>query len=420
MPRGKKPQKLAVKTRVTTGTAVALLFFAASVAFAAAAYTQLDVKLGIGSASKTPANDWKDPRQAGLHSPKKTPSQSAHTQTSSLTMALDDDTPHLSVAVGGSQSVPVLKVRFVATGEPFVVKKIRVLNNNNVNDTAINQLKLSYPTRTGSLETKNSLLVNGVADFQDVDFFVQQNTPVVLTVLADISEITGPDMSGDSPQFAIDFDTNIEALGVSSGLQLTSIGAEDVVGNQLVIHKTKPVVALAPSSPAGPNVPGNSEVLRFLVSADPKGDLVVNQLGFKINATDNASSGWSTGRKLLPSAFSLFDATKPIERIDCTWSVYGASGFVEPGIDEPVGYAVCALNQPHLVAAGSTKTFALKMDTSGASLDARDTIRVDIPDTQAGASVVSFGWGEVGIGAMSYIDGTGVRNLPIIGNVIRY
>jgi hypothetical protein len=188
----------------------------------------------------------------------------------------------------------------------------------------------------------------------------------------------------------------------------------------MVVHKTKPTVALSALSPAGVGVPGVHDVLQFSVTADRNGDVLLRQLGFKINATDNANTDWNTGRNLTPSKFSLFDTTSVSEPLDCTWSEYGTPGFIEPGVREDVGYAVCLFTEPKTIAAGTTKTFTMKMDTSGASITAHDVVRIDIPDARTGTAVISISWGEVGVGAMAYIDATAVRSLPIVGGTIHY
>lgn len=418
MPRGKKGSTK-VRTRVTTGTAAALLCLAASAVFAAAAFTKLDVKLGVVRPNNQPAKESTNPQQAAAKNGAKIPpnrvSAATGAQTSSLAMVLDSDTPMLGIVVAGTANVSMLKARFTAVGEAFTVKKLRIFNNDPSNDTGIGQIKLTYPNAIGELETKTGVLVNGILNIQDLNMRVEPNSPTILSISVDLVEVAGPDVSGDSPQLSIDYNDNFEAIGGNSATLLTSIGTDDVVGNQMVVHKTKPTITLSAESPISLN-----EVLRFNVTADVKGDFMLNQLGFKINATDNANTDWNTARKLTPSKFSLFDTTNLSEPLDCTWGEYGTPGFIEPGVNEDVGYVVCLFAQPKTIAAGTMKTYVMKMDASEASVNAHDTVRIDIPDARTGTSVVSVSWGEVGVGAMPYIDATGVRSLPIVGGTIHY
>jgi len=380
-----------------------------------------------------------------------------------LTADLDGDSPLSAIILGGASNVNMTKFKFLAANEDFLVRRLRISNDAAADDTGIVQVKITYPKQDGTLETKTGVLASANANFSDLNFYVPRDRTTVMTVAADYATISESGVSGDTPTFRLDFNGTFEAVGAASGSSLdegsdvhgtgqTTLCSDGgglstcyadtstLSGYAMTVRKSKPTVTLSAASPAGASVPGLNEALRFTVAADAAGDIVLDVLTFKVTSTCNASTcsttvGWnrlgnaSSGAVTTAAGWSLYDAadlTTQLEAGDGDWALYGtdaADGTLSG--TEKVGYARLALTTSRTIAAGTSKTYVLKVDTTGASTSSDDTVRFDVLE-EAGsvnttlAALTEFQWDEVGSGAVADIDGTRVRNLPVTGGTIIY
>jgi hypothetical protein len=367
-----------------------------------------------------------------------------------LSVSLDGDTPLSTIIVGGTNDVVMAKFKFTSTYESFLVKKLTISIDDANDTTGIAQVKVSYPTQSGSIEEKTGVFVGTNANFSDLNFYVKQDVSNILTVKVDLSPISQSGISGDTPQVILDYNDNFEAVGQSSGTTLTSVGSNDIAGNPMIVRKTKPTVTLASGSPSGAGVPGLNEVLRFTVSADAGGDIELARLTFRVVSTDNApgGSGWNTpnnGNGLWTNDFKLYDASDLSTPLNGTWVLFDANGKkLGEASTSVVTFARFDFTTNKTIAAGTSKTFVLKVDTSGASSAHDDSVRFDVlgdttstlanfdntpdNDNEIGSYFV---WGETGSGATTAnrgnssdnstgITGYLVKNLDVIGGTIVY
>ncbi len=383
------------------------------------------------------------------------------TNSGTLTMDVDGDTAKSNIIVGGSLDVPMAKFKFAATNEAFLVKKLRISNDSSGDDTGITQLKLTYPKQDGTMETKTAFLSAGVADVSDLNFYVPVNKNVVLAVSADLGAITATGVSGDTPTMRVDFNGAFEAVGAQSGATLNegsdvhattlmttncsdgsgvnySAGvsgcyaddAATATGNEMIVRKTKPTVTLAANSPSGASVPGLNEGLRFTVSADAAGDVTLNTITFKVTSTDNAGTptNWNkcdtdAGSDFGIGEFTLYESTDLTNAISATKVGYLLSGAVCDTTATKLGF-VQFHSMTNTVAAGTSKTYVLKVDTTGASSAADDTVRFDVLEENGASSTLGatseFMYDETGSGAAANITGASVKNLPVTGGTIIY
>lgn len=484
------------KTATNTGITVALAFLAVSAAFAAAAFTmnqKYSQKMMPQSSPSKPAMDGSKPKAE-----MPTREKSANLLTAALSHY--EDYPS-ALVVAPSANVRMLQVVFDAQGESFMIRKIRLMNVANpiVNplgstDGAIaHQLKVTYRKQDGTFATTNAVLTGGIADISGMEMIVPQNSTVPLTVSADFTDPnSGRTYSRVlTPRIGIDFgvpgDTNFEAVGMTTGRSLTTasdlaivdlVGSPlpkqpDILGNLMYAVKSKPTVTLAANSPSGAYDQTSGEVLRFTVSADAMGSLELSRLTFKINSTDNANSGWNrlagagynldscritNGQRcreyrpngLDASDFVLYDVADPGVPLNGLWAMFNTEGTFYLGNPPPVtGYARFDLYSPNLtIAAGSSKTFIVKVSLTGASREQHDTFRMDVlgdsPEqfinsnynyNNGGTTYNGIGprfvWGETGVKAVpafpapSDANSTGltgylVRNLDVIGGTLVY
>lgn len=386
-----------------------------------------------------------------------------------LTVAIDGDTPLSTLVVSSASNVAMTKVRFTAANEAFLVKKVRVVNtsggasdNDGGSDDMITAVKLSYKKQDGSTGTVSGSLIGGAADISfptGAEFYIASSVTEVLTISADIvnlNEASGR-VAVETPRFGLDFGepdavtTHFEAVGVGSSNTLddcdeitagTGVVCDDgdldadVVGNLIRVVKTKPTVTLAAGSPSGAGVPGLNEVLRFTVAADASGDMVLDTLTFKVTGTCNSGDGdctdttdWmnldtSTGSPqpiVGVAGWSIYDAADLTTQKDTDggWTLYATDGTTLTG-DEVIGWARQVFATPINIAAGTSKTFVLKVDTTGASSASDDTVRFDIQEETATIAGNEFQWDEQSSNAVVDIAGTLVKNLPVTGGTIVY
>lgn len=383
-----------------------------------------------------------------------------------LKPAVDGDTPLASLVVSNTNDVVIGKFKFTAANESFSIRKLRVINtsaasgttDSSTADDMVRLVKLSYKKQDGSTATASAVMSGAVADFSGLEAYVPVSGDAIITVMMDVADLNS--VSGRSAveivrvglDFGIAGDTNFEAVGLGSsttftlGSELTTGGSGftndtdakdgDVMGNAFYVVKSKPTVTLAAASPYGAGTPGLNEVLRFTVAADASGDVVLDALTFAVSSTDNAGTptGWNvegdaSGDLDLTSSWSLYNAndlTTQLEGGDSDWTLYATTGAAAASSGLKIGYARLVLTTPINISAGTSKTFVLKVDTTGASSSADDTVRFDVL-AEGGAPAAStliglneFQWDETGANAVSNIDGTLVKNLPVQGGTIIY
>jgi len=423
-----------------------------------------------------------------------------------LSVALDGDTPVSALVVSGTQNQTMAKVKFTAARESYLVKRLRVVNTSGgasddlaTADGMFTAVKLTYKAQDGTTKTKTGVLSSGVANISDLDMYVGVDKTEVLTISGDISDMnqaTGR-TSVLTPRLGLDFglagDTNFEAVGVGSNSSLTlgtdvtagtsftnDLGSQDadVVGNTMSVVKSKPTVTLAASSPSGAAVPGLNEVLRFTVAADAAGDVELARISFKVNSTDNNGStatDWNqpgensadtactiltpgtacdtdTAGVLDVTNFHVYESSDLNTEKLGSWVLYDSTG-TDVTASEAVGFARLDFTTNQTIAAGSSKTYVLKVDTTGASSANDDTFRMDVvgdtaqfagaadsatngnldttPETVTTLLGSRFAWGETSSNsvaatrnatstASTFLTGYLVKNLDVTGGTLVY
>lgn len=347
-----------------------------------------------------------------------------------INVTIDGSTPKANVLLSNSTGVNVAKYKFDAVDEDFLVKKLTFVNclrydgdNNctddftsgaaldeaNGQDRVAKAVKLSYKDKAGTTKTKTGFLSGNKVNFSSLDFFVPDAETRVLTVSIDTNAVTSQaatsgDQLGlhivDSGTFTFTAPVaaataSFEAVGDGSGETVLDFGgtggtAEGVAARRFVIHKTKPTLSLAAGSPSGAGVPGLSEVLRLNVSADSRGFVTLDLLTFKVSFAEATAAGFADcdPADLAQAAkWEFYDLDEPGELLDDDgdWSWFESDGTACAGaVTDNIGYAVLdfegsATTPSEEVGAGETKTYVLRIDTTGASSSSDDSIRVDIP-----------------------------------------
>lgn len=352
-----------------------------------------------------------------------------------LAIRIGTDTPESDIVLGSTSGVDAGHWELNPSGEDFTVDTLTF--NNVGSSAAIASVVLSCRIQDGSTNTYRSFLSAGRVAFTGTDCFAYSETGSTLALSVDTNAVgsTGA-ASGDTFRFvlnALDSGT-FSATGMFSGTAYdeTDIAAT-VSAQQMVLRKTKPAFALSSSSPSGAGVPGNSEVLRFNVSAASTGDVAVNQLVFRVTATDMAGSEWQNCGTTAPGGFASGDSWHLYDLSDAStsisdegdWSFLEDDGLACGASGGPVGYAILSLGADATtgaldIAAGSAKTLMLKVDTTGASATSDDTVRFELlneSDARAiGHSAVL--WNDDA--EATNINASLLQALPVNGGTISY
>jgi len=352
-----------------------------------------------------------------------------------LSFRIGTDNPESDIVLGATTGVDVGHWEIMASNEDFTIGKLSFANVGT--DAAIASVSLSCRIQDGSTVTYTSVLSAGRVEFSSTACFANHLAGQTLALSVDTNAVGSSGVSsGDDFRFvlnALDPGT-FSATGMSSGnaYDETDVAAT-VSAEQMVLRQSEPAFALSSSSPSGTGTPGVSEVLRFNVSAASTGDIAVNQLVFRVTATDMAGSEWQNCDTAASGGFAassnwqlydLSDASTPISD-DGDWSFLEDSGSACGTSGGPVGYAVLNLGTDANIgsaeiAAGTTKSLSLRIDTTGASATADDTVQFDLLNESDARAI--------GHNAVLWNDDTEATNinasllqaLPVNGGTISY
>lgn len=338
----------------------------------------------------------------------------------SLAVAVDSGTPTEDFILTGTTMNEVSSFRFTATNEDFEITTLTVAEQQAEQDDAdgdgdvtgdpdtysnnISLVTLSYPLADGTTGTKTATMNSAEAKFSlsSAPLYVATGDPATVDVFVNVPatsrNVGGAATSGEKMMFDIFVDTanddNFKAVGVGSDTSLDDddLSATSTDPYTFVVKETKPTVSLSSSSPSGTKVPGDQEVFRFNVAASSNEDVVISELIWKISSTDNAGSTWNYC-DTTPSMAGVFDEPimdlynlsttgtgTPIDD-DAEWTFFDGDMSVCTENTDSVDYAGLTFSSTAeyiVVPAGTTYTFALYMDSTGASATNDDAIQVSL------------------------------------------
>ncbi|MFH1142772.1 MAG: hypothetical protein ABIH67_01915 [Candidatus Uhrbacteria bacterium] len=363
-----------------------------------------------------------------------------------ITVTAASDTPKAGIILGSSTDVLVSKFKAIATAgyEATSVTRLSLENADGTGSAIPSAVKISYVDTNGDTQTKTSYMSGGTVTFDNIDWYVPASGASYLSAYVDTNNV-GISGASSGATFSLDVDADtvsngVRYIGVGSDYVTTSLSA-DVEGNDMTIFNSKPTLSLASGSPSGAGIPGLTEVFRFNVSADTRGDVTVHDFTFTLASTDTGATTWNDCDGALGDGsgaeFTLYDLDDPssaLESEDTDWEAADATQAVAGTPDCNAGQNIVYINlnleettdDSLVVTAGDTKTLSLYMDTTGASGANDNSIRIDIP-TEAtinsyDADFDSIEWDDTNgysSGKLN-IAGTYVKTLPVGGGTIIY
>lgn len=349
------------------------------------------------------------------------------TENGSLAESAGSSTPSSDFVLTSSTDVHIATYTFLATNESFEIQTLTFSEEagedgtngatagtavtTNSNETTytnnISKVKIEYPKADGSTGTTSVSMSGNEAKFSGLNLFVDEastaSVKVYVSTPATDRTSGGYATSNERLRLGLFIDAtnldNFKAVGLSSGTTLNeTTGSIAAIGDDLadgigtfVVRETKPTVTASASTPSGTGfVPGDREVFRFNVAANTNEDVVVEEIIFKVASTDNAASDWNfcdtndsgTGDIDEPD-FDLYNlsttGTTTAVDVDADWSILTTDATVCTDSTDEAAYAHLDLTTPQVVPAGTTYTYALYFDSTGASSANDDSIQFSIP-----------------------------------------
>jgi hypothetical protein len=367
----------------------------------------------------------------------------------SLTVALDGDTTSSTNVLSNSTGVAVSKFKFTSSNEAFVIDRLAI-DNTGGSDTAVSSVELSYKNQAGEDKVATGFLSSNTVIFNGLTMYVPKDGTAVVTVKVNTGDVTTANTgSGDTVGLDMSMDadeTEFRAVGIGSG---TTIDDSDVdldgdttydedeikEANNMTIRKTKPTISLASGSPSGAAIAGLIEVLRFNVTADSRGDVTLSEAVLKFSSTANAGDSvtdWNMCSSMAVGDVYLYESTEMSTDIAANSDVTLLDTGGDSCSAEVIGYirinleGETTISTAQTIAAGTTKTYILKLDVSNTESPSAvndDSMRVDIVDeTTADGLAAASGnkaieWDDANLTNGDALDVTGayIKNLPIVG-----
>ncbi len=302
-----------------------------------------------------------------------------------LSLSVDPNTPNNIALANSTVKAGVFKL--TATNEPYTVQTLTIKNVGD--DAAVKTVKISYKDATGATVTSIGAVSNHLVKFTGLTLFVPTgaSNAAVIEVFVDTADIsnTGNGASGMTFSEAFGFLPGgvFKAIGMTSGNVITEV--EMGVGYQggtFTLRETRPTISIASSSPSGSAVVGRNEVIRFNVAASAGDDVVLNALTFKMSSNDNANTGWNLCGNTVAADFDIYDlyqdSSTSLDTADTNWTLMDSNGVacVSSG---NVTFIRINLPTASVITKGTSHTFALYFDATGASSADDDVIRFDLP-----------------------------------------
>lgn len=348
-----------------------------------------------------------------------------------LSASLSGTTPSADIALAGTPLVNTASYVFTATNEPFTIQTLTLKNVGD--DQAIQAVKIKYLDQLGATVVRSAMLSNHSAKFTGLNMYVPAgaSSSSVVDVAVDTAPITATSPARSNMTFGFDLDFGTTggfiATARTSGRVITGAWLEsNLHANTMVLRKTRPAFTLSTSSPSGttaPTQPGAfAEVLRFNVNVAPGGFVKLNRVMIQLSSSDAGGTGWNrcgAGKLGSGARWQLKNLSNGVTEMFSDAAFLAVDGTPCGRSTAPVGFAALGISDVILPQSSSATTFALFLDTSGASTD--DIIQASIPSELTANTIVfpAILWDDADTGATN-INGTYIQALPITGHTLSF
>lgn len=331
----------------------------------------------------------------------------------SLTAAIAADMPDADFVRTGTSNNHVATYRFTATNEAFTLSTLSFSEEQAEDDTGsansaayannITTVSLAWDGMTVASPTAS--LSGNIARFSGLSIPVTVDEPTDVEVYVNVPSTDrvsgGSATSNEKIRMALytsgSGNTYLKATGSGSGFEVDGDDVADL-GNDafatdgvptFVVKETYPSIARSSASPTSAVAGGNTEILRFNVSATSGEDVVLDSMIFKLTASDIGGNEWNecdvpdgTDDTYLKTtaSFDIYDRSNlstALDTADAAWTLYKSTGAVCDTTQADITFVRVTFSSDEVVPAGSTNTYSFYMNTLGASAD-NDSILAEV------------------------------------------
>jgi hypothetical protein len=348
-----------------------------------------------------------------------------------INIVKDATTPTADIFLTGSTGNVATVLRAEATDEDIEIQTLTLAeeaayheDTGTADSTAymdgLSAVKITYPTADGVGGAATAVLTANEMQFTGLELFVEYGVPSLITATVDIATSDRLGGTADSNQkVAVGLSVDVsafdqfKAIGLDSGFVLsdtdrdgggTNLSAISIAGGitKHTIRQTAPTFSTNASSPSGTNqAVVDREFFRYNVAANSAKDVLMKQIVFKMNASDNSSSGWNfcddddTTKYVDETQFKLYDYTNDAGTVIAgTFYLLDATGddCLNTSDGELVQYVQFVPTTAHAIPAGDTHEFSLWFLPVGAATATDDSVQFSIVGDPISTSFVYDGW----------------------------
>jgi hypothetical protein len=295
-------------------------------------------------------------------------------------LAPDDTESQNSLVVAGDSSSVLGKWRFTASNEELNLSKLTFKLADNSAYRSISSVSL-YDGST-LLAGPTSLTTGGTtsAQFSGMTEVIPKDSSKTLTLKATLNTISNGAAMGDNlkmelwiPGTTLGDTSEFEARGTSSSTVIrlaTTAGDIAIYGNDKLVRKTKPTIALASLPTSIVSNGGGIVLARFTVTADAQENISLKKLSFKVSMNGTAAEAVSTPAiREVGQGSDISSASATVDTAGNNYCGFGATS-------SQLACVRVVFGSEQVITAGASKTYELRMTTANfsASGDSVSTI----------------------------------------------
>ncbi|MCF7836285.1 S-layer homology domain-containing protein [Candidatus Gracilibacteria bacterium] len=308
--------------------------------------------------------------------------------TSGTLTVAEEDSPNAGIIIGGAQGVTLGQYKFTAANEAQTVKDFTV---EVTGTTDVTSVSIEYEDKAGATITNTATVANDVAAFTNETLYVGKDKSSTLIIKANLNSTSAGAISGDSVKLSLGTNaiTSFKAVGEGSGTTDTTLTPSGDT-NTMVLRKTAPTIAKA-TGLSTTLTNGQNTIYGFTIAADAVGAVSWRAAKVKITGSIALDTGQIDTFKFFRGTADVTDDVQIVVAVTSD-----GAGTVADDLESTSDYFVDAAGtfdqvaaiewndaatSKETISAGSSKTYYLKADVSGAATN--DSISAYIVDDTA-------------------------------------
>ena len=303
----------------------------------------------------------------------------------SITVA-EEDSPSAAIIIAGAQDITLGQYKITAANEAQTLKDFNVT----VTGASVSSVIAEYEDADGTTVSSEVTVASSTAAFTNETMYIAKDESATLTLKANINTVSAGAVSGSTVKLTLGTSAaTIKAVGEGSGTTTTSVTPTGDT-NTMYLRKTAPTIAKA-TGLSTTLVNGQNNIYGFTVASDAAGATSWKEVKVKVTGSVALDTGTVQSFKFFRGTSDVTDDVRIV--IETATDVDSGGAVVGDNLEDATDYLVDATDGFDLVAvvewndaatsketvsAGSSKTYYLKADVSGAATN--DSITAYIQD----------------------------------------